>query len=49
LDACAKFEKACADFDKAKTKSCGKIKQKACVICLIACVFVEVHHDVSFT
>ncbi len=31
LDACAKFEKACIDFDKKKTKSCGKIKPKECV------------------
>jgi hypothetical protein len=32
LDACSKFEKACADFDKKRTKSCGKIKHKACVV-----------------
>ena len=29
LDACSKFERACADFDKKKTKGCGKITAKA--------------------
>jgi hypothetical protein len=29
LDACTKFEKACADFDKKKTKGCGKITAKS--------------------
>ncbi len=29
LDACTKFENACVDFDKKKTKSCGRITAKA--------------------
>ena len=36
LDACSKFERACADFDKKKTKGCGKITAKACV--MLACM-----------
>jgi hypothetical protein len=31
LDACTALEKACSDFDKKKTKSCGQITAKACV------------------
>jgi len=47
LDACSKFERACADFDKKTTKGSGKITAKACVVRVCAydaraceCVFV---------
>ncbi len=41
LEACAKFENACADFDKKKTKNCGRISAKACAALCSLCLTVR--------